>query len=141
MLKNLRRLLFLILFSGLFFFCKSNDLQGKKKNKQPTFIENKTSREVYNQDKSKILILNYSIHISPIITYNFKVVDSRTKKELKKGVFVGEKVEWLDNSTLKCTKHIGMIQKQDDRIPSSDNKKNTSNNYITVKINENKNLN
>jgi hypothetical protein len=135
MLKKTVQLFFLILFSGVFFFCKSNDIHEKKKDNQLTFIESKITKEVYNQDKSKLLMLSYVTHKSPIISYNFKVVDLKTKKVLKKGVFVGEKIEWLDATTLKCTKHVGMIQKEEDHILSPETEKKIAMNYIIIHIN------
>jgi hypothetical protein len=135
MLKKTVQLFFLTLFSGVFFFCKSNDIHEKKKDNQLTFIESKITKEVYNQDKSKLLMLSYVTHKSPVISYNFKVVDSKTKKVLKKGVFVGEKIEWLDAKTLKCTKHVGMIQKEEDHILSLETEKKTAMNYIIIHIN------
>jgi hypothetical protein len=135
MLKKTVQLFFLILFSGVFFFCKSNDIREKKKKNLLTFIESKITKEVYNQDKSKLLMLSYVTYKSPIISYNFKVVDSKTKRVLKKGVFIGEKIEWLDATTLKCTKHVGMIQKTEDHILSPETKKKTAMNYIIIHIN------
>jgi len=135
MLKKTLQLFILTLFSGLFFFCKTNNVHENKKDNQPTFQEIEITQKLHNQDKSKLLLLNYLKGVSPIITYNYKVVDTKTNKELKKGVFVGEKIEWLNLSTLKCTKHVGMIQKEDDNILLSETKNNTSINYITIKIN------
>ncbi|ARV06872.1 hypothetical protein BTO04_09335 [Polaribacter sp. SA4-10] len=133
MIKKTLQLFFLILVSGLFFFCKSNDIHEKKKDNQLTFIESEITKEVYNQDKSKILILNYVIHRSPVITYNFKVVDSKSKKVLKKGVFVGSKIEWKDNSTLKCFLHKGIVQKENEAF--SDRKNSKPNiDYIIIQI-------
>ena len=133
MLKKTLQLFILTLFSGVFLCCKAVNIYENKKERPPTFKESKITKELYNQDKSKLLILNYVINKSPIISFNYKVVDTKTKKELKKGVFIGEKIEWLGATPLKCTKHVGMIQKEDDRILFSEAKENR--NYITIKIN------
>jgi hypothetical protein len=135
MFKKTVQLFFLILFSGVFFFCKSNDIHEKNKDNQLTFIESKITKEVYNQDKSKLLMLSYVTNKSPVIRYTFKVVDSKTKKVLKKGVFAGEKIEWLGATTLKCTKYVGMIQKKEDHILSPGTKNKTAINYSIININ------
>lgn len=70
---------------------------------------------------------------NPIIIYAYKVIDVKSKKELKEGVFTGEKIEWLDNSTLRCTKHVGMIKKDDNQLLDGDTYNNV--NYITIKVN------
>ncbi|MGB0880575.1 MAG: hypothetical protein ACPGTO_08420 [Polaribacter sp.] len=134
MQKRRMQLLFLSLISSLFFFCKTNNVHHKgQENKEIITFESKEKTTViYNENKSKILILNYTTNKSPVITFKYQVVDATTKEELKKGVFIGEKIEWLDNTTLKCTPHIGMIQKQDDVILKDSTTKNTQ--YIIIKI-------
>ncbi|MFT4804761.1 MAG: hypothetical protein ACI9YE_001968 [Psychroserpens sp.] len=135
MLKKMMQLFLLILSSAVFFFCKSNDTHEKKKPNQLIFIESKITKEVDNPDKSKVSIFNYVTHKSPIRPYTFKVADSKIKKVLKKRVFVGEKIECLDATTPKCTKHVGMIQKKEDCIPSQETKKKIAINYSIININ------
>ena len=129
--KYILTLITIIVLSS-FINCKSKKIDKKE---EITFQEKQTVDEKYNQDKSKLLMLSYVTHKSPVISYNFKVVDSKTKKVLKKGVFVGEKIEWLDATTLKCTKHVGMIQKEEDHILSPETEKKTAMNYIIIHIN------
>jgi hypothetical protein len=135
MFKKIILLLFLVLFSSLFFFCKTNIVQKKEETKKEeiTFQEKQTVEEKYNQDKSKLLILNYVLNKNPVITFKYKVIDAQTKKELKKGVFTGQSISWLDKTTLKCMPHVGMIQKEDDLILDGEKKKTPT--YITIKIN------
>ncbi len=118
MLNKTIQLFFLMLVSSLFFFCKSNNVskQNTKNNQIITFQDKEITDKVYNQDKSKVLMLQYTSTKNPVITFKYQVVDVKTNKELKKGVFTGEKMEWLDNTTLKCTPHIGMVQKQSDEV-------------------------
>ncbi len=118
MLNKTIQLFFLMLVSSLFFFCKSNNVskQNTKNNQIITFQDKEITDKVYNQDKSKVLMLQYTSTKNPVITFKYQVVDVKTNKELKKGIFTGEKMEWLDNTTLKCTPHIGMVQKQSDEV-------------------------
>ncbi len=136
MLNKTIRLFFLMLISSLFFFCKSNQVNknnSKKKDEIITFNDHKVVKEIYNQNKSKLLILNYVTTKNPVITFNYQVLDVKTKKELKKGVFIGEKMEWLDESSLKCTPYIGMIEKENDVIIEENTPKKKR--YTTIKIN------
>ncbi|MFT5256671.1 MAG: hypothetical protein ACI8VJ_000563 [Polaribacter sp.] len=135
MFKKIILHLFLVIFSSLFFFCKTNIVLKKEeiKNEEITFQEKQTVDEKYNQDKSKLLILSSISNKNPVITFNYRVIDTQTKKELKKGVFIGQSISWLDKTTLKCMPYVGMIQKEDDLILDGE-KKNTPT-YITIKIN------
>lgn len=129
MIKNsLKISLFVILFP-FFSSCKtSNHTQHKKDTvvNTLTIIEKNNSTEIFNQEKTKLLILNYKVKMSPIITYYYKVIDFETKKELKNGVFMGTDLNWLDNSTLKGTPYIGMVRKESLESLSNDTKKNAS---------------
>jgi hypothetical protein len=135
MFKKIILHLFLVIFSSLFFFCKTNIVLKKEeiKNEEITFQEKQTVDEKYNQDKSKLLILSSISNKNPVITFNYRVIDTQTKKELKKGVFIGQSISWLDKTTLKCMPYVGMIQKEDDLI--LDGKKKNTPTYITIKIN------
>jgi len=100
--------------------------------KEVILEKNEKELKIYNEKKSKLLILRFSVNKSPVVTYNYQVIDVKTQKELKKGVFVGTKLEWLDNNTLKGTPHVGMVQKENDEI--LDKKTNRTPKYITIKI-------
>ncbi|MCG1034927.1 hypothetical protein [Polaribacter sargassicola] len=129
-----KQLFFIAILFISFFSCKTNKVHSKNKTDNKEIISEKNEKElkVYNEEKSKILILKFTINKSPIVTYNYQVIDVKTQKELKKGVFVGAKLEWLDNNTLKGTPHVGMIQKENDEI--LDENLNTKPKYITIKI-------
>jgi hypothetical protein len=129
--KYILTLITIIVLSS-FINCKSKKIDTKE---EITFQEKQTVDEKYNQDKSKLLILSYVFNRNPVITFNYRVIDTKTKKVLKKGVFVGEKIEWLDATTLKCTKHVGMIQKEEDHRLSPEKEKKTAMNYIIININ------
>jgi hypothetical protein len=135
MFKKIILLLFLVIFSSLFFFCKTNIVRKKEelKKEEITFKEKQMVDEKYNQDKSKLLILSYVFNRNPVIIFNYRVIDTQTKKELKKGVFTGQSISWLDKTTLKCMPYIGMIQKEDDLILSGESKNTPT--YVTIKIN------
>ncbi|PQJ68983.1 hypothetical protein [Polaribacter butkevichii] len=109
-----------------------NKNNSKKKDEIITFESHKIVKEIYNQNKSKLLILKYVEGKSPVITFNYQVIDVKTKRELKKGVFTGEKMEWLDESSLKCTPYIGIIEKENDVIIEENTP--TKKRYITIKI-------
>ena len=116
-------------------FCKAKDVNDHNVEKIKIIISKETTDKIFSFDKTKVLILTYKIDKSPIIKFNYQVIDTDTKKELKKGVFVGEKMEWLDATTLKCTKHVGMIQKEDDQILSPETKNKIIINYSIININ------
>jgi hypothetical protein len=126
----------LVVYSSLFFFCKSNtsNKEVPKKNTVVTFKEQEVTTQIYNDDKSMLLVLNYVIEKSPIITYSYKVIDLKTREELKKGVFIGQKIEWLDRSSLKCIHHVGMVRKEDDQLLLT-GKDRSNMNYTVIKIN------
>ena len=116
-------------------FCKAKDVNDHNVEKIKIIISKETTDKIFSFDKTKVLILTYKMDKSPIIKFNYQVIDTDTKKELKKGVFVGEKMEWLDATTLKCTKHVGMIQKEDDQILSPETKNKIIINYSIININ------
>lgn len=134
MQKKTLQFLFLTLASSILFFCKTNTVDNKNlDNKEAITLDNRVKRTLtYNENKTKILILNYTVNKSPVITFNYQVIDAKTKKEIKKGVFIGQKIEWLDNLTLKGTPHIGMIQKQGDEVFKDNVIIKTE--YITIKL-------
>lgn len=134
MQKKTLQLIFLVMISSLLLFCKSKKVNDDKMNDKDkiTITSKENTTKIYSEDKSKILILNFTTNTNPIITYNYKVIDAKTKLELKKGVFVGEKIEWLDNTSLKCTPHIGMIEKESNQVLEGNKSDNTQ--YIIIKI-------
>ena len=115
-MKNYYSCLFSLLLFGLL-SCKSINLDAKKQIKETviSFKQKEITREVYNQDKSMLLILKYTTLKSWPITFNYLVKDVRTSKELKKGTFSGEKIEWFNTLSLKCYHHIGMVKKDNNQ--------------------------
>lgn len=128
MLRKTFQLSFLIIVSSVFILCKT-----KKVKDEITFTSKEKTDEIHSEDKSKILILNYVLDKNPVITFNYQVIEAKTKEELLKGVFVGEKIEWLDNTSLKCKHYVGMIQKDNDQILEEN--KNDGAQYTIIKIN------
>jgi hypothetical protein len=125
--------LIIIIVLSTFINCRSKKID--KKEAVITFQIKENIKETYNKNKTLLLILRSKADGNLPITFNYKVVDSKMKKVLKKGIFVGEKMEWLDAKRLKCTKHVGMIQKEDDQILSQETKKKTATNYNIIDIN------
>ena len=115
----------IIIISSLFTFCKTKKVKDSSMDNQEEII--------FNANKSMMLILDYTLGKNPIITYSYQVIDAKTKKELKKGVFTGDKIEWLDNNTLKCTPYIGMTIRENDQVIEGSKNENVK--YITIKIN------
>ncbi|WP_439132056.1 hypothetical protein [Polaribacter sp.] len=130
-----KKLLVFTIICCSFIFCKTKKVNetNMQENKLTTTNKKITTDKVYNFDKSKVLILKYIVDKNPIIKYNYKVIDVKTQKELKEGVFTGDKIEWLDNNTLKCTPYVGMVKKDDDRVLENTTKNNV--NFITIKVN------
>ena len=128
-------IIFTIIISCLFAFCKTKKVKDSSMDNQEEiiFTIKKTTDSIYNANKSKILILEYTLDKNPIVTYSYRVIDAKTKKEFKKGIFTGDKIEWLDNNTLKCTPYIGMAIKESDQV--IEGTKNEKVKYITIKIN------
>ena len=134
-MSSKKTLIILTIISSLFVFCKTKKVDEYNVDQKDiiTSGSKKTTEKIYNNDKSKLLILEYTLNKNPIITYNYSVINAKTKEELKKGVFTGEKIEWLNNDTLKCTPYVGMIKKENDQILEKG--KDQKINYITIKIN------
>lgn len=134
-MSSKKTLIILTIISSLFVFCKTKKVDEYNVDQKDiiTLGSKKTTEKIYNNDKSKLLILEYTLNKNPIITYNYSVINAKTKEELKKGVFTGEKIEWLNNDTLKCTPYVGMIKKENDQVLEKG--KDQKINYITIKIN------
>ena len=122
-MNNITKIAVFFLFLCLFFNCKSKSVEKPKEENNITFSEKNVVKEIYNAKKSLLLILNFKSSMEQPTTFNYKVVDVSSKKTIKEGVFVGTKIEWLDNTTLKCFTYRGTIQKEED-----------SNNYTIIKI-------
>ena len=129
-MKNKIKIFFIIVITTLFASCKTKKLNN---NVIVNSNQNKTIDTVYNSDKSMILILDYFVTKNPIITYNYSVIDSKTKKELIKGVFTGDTIEWLNKDTLKCKPYVGMIKKESDVVLRKKQDQKTK--YITIQMN------
>lgn len=98
----------------IMFSCKSKDVS--KTNKEPiiTFNNKEIKEEIYNQEKSLLLVLNYTQDINPQKSINYKVLSTKTKEVIKQGTFVGLKLEWFTNNQLKGHLYQGMIEKESD---------------------------
>lgn len=117
-----KKLSFLLFFAitGTLFFCKSKQMDTKKEEEvKIVFPEKKVSKEIYNEDKTLILLLEYKVTQNPITTFDYRVVNAKTKQEVIKDTFTGVKIEWLTTTSLKCTKYVGMVQK--DGVEKSEN--------------------
>ncbi len=112
-MNNVIKITFFFLFSCLFFNCKSKTVKKPEEENKITFSEKNVVKEIYNAKKSMLLVLNYKSGMNQPITFNYKVLDLPSKEIIKTGVFIGNKIEWLDNTSLKCYEHTGMIQKED----------------------------
>lgn len=113
----------------VFFNCKSKKVDNKD-GIEITFKEKKVTKELYSPDKAKLLILDYLQSKSPLITFNYKVVDIKTKEVLISGTFSGIKMEWNDNNSIKGLKYVGMAEGDNDEILTKGNK--IENKNITV---------
>ena len=115
MISNTLHPLFLLLLV-LCCSCKSSSIDANRKTVKPTisFEEKELIKEIYSKDRSKLLILKYVAVKSPTTTYHYTVKELPSGKELKKGTFVGTKMEWSDANTLKGYLHVGMVKKEED---------------------------
>jgi hypothetical protein len=138
MLKPPIKIVSLIVLFNLFLGCTSipkasiSSRETSKDTPFVTFKKKEVTTQMYNDDTSMLLILKYTAAMTPVIMYRYEVVDVKTKEQLKKGVFRGKKVEWFDNFSLKCTHHVGMIQKEENPLLLEHHRNNT--NYTIIKI-------
>lgn len=119
----------IIMVSVVFFNCKSKKVDNKD-GIDITFTEKKVTKEFNSPDKSKLLILDYLQSKNPLITFNYKVVDIKTKEELISGTFSGIRMEWNDNKSIKGHKYVGMAEADNDEVLIEGNK--IKNKNITV---------
>lgn len=118
-------------FLVIVFSCKSTEVTNKK---EVSSIISKTisfNKETYNHNKSMLLVTSYKEDINPIKTIDYKVLDSKSKKVLREGVFVGMKLEWYTINQLQGHKYIGMVE-QDVGHLSKDNQKNKNITIINI---------
>ena len=97
-----------IIVIALFFNCKS-----KKMNLKGIPIEQnlkKVSKEILSPDKSKKLILSYMEDLNARKEFNYIVLNSKTKKELIRGSFIGLKMEWNNNKSIKGYLFQGIVR-------------------------------
>lgn len=120
----------LLLITLCMFNCKSKKMDKKE---NPIIHESAdVSKELYSPNKTMILTLNFKEDINPQKTFNYKVTKVKTKEEIIKGTFVGIKMEWLTNSTIKGYLFKGMIKNEKE----SNNSGNAdSDNYKIIKVN------
>ncbi|WP_445748879.1 hypothetical protein [Polaribacter sp.] len=98
-----------ILSICLYTSCKSNKIDTT--DKKEIVVQNNTIRkEIPSPDKSKILVLEYLDKLEIPISFNYKVIDSKSKKELISGVFSGVKMEWETNTTIKAFTYLGIVE-------------------------------
>lgn len=117
MLKKPLQILSLVIIFSSFLFCKTKKINDDMDNKDKiTFTNKEKTTQVYSQNKSKVLVLNYVLSKNPVITYNYKVIDAKTKEELISGAFSGIKMEWNDNESIKGYKYVGMAEGHGDEI-------------------------
>lgn len=101
---------FIVLVSTLF-YCKSKKMD---KNETPVIVNGKeVTKEILSPDKTKKLILTYTENINPRKNFSYKVLNTKTKKEILNGNFEGLKLEWNDNSSLRGHLYQGMISNDD----------------------------
>jgi len=70
----------------------------------------KVSKEILSPDKSKKLILSYMEDLNARKEFNYIVLNSKTKKELIRGSFIGLKMEWNNNKSIKGYLFQGIVR-------------------------------
>lgn len=107
----------------IFSCCKSKNLKTTKKN--PIFLQNEIKKVYDSPQKTKKLIITYSEDMNAVIKFNYNVLDLKSNKILRSGIFEGIKLEWNDDNSLKGYLHQGMVLS---------NGLNESNNYKIIKL-------
>ncbi|MEO9571090.1 MAG: hypothetical protein ABJH82_09605 [Polaribacter sp.] len=105
--------------------------KNQEEEKLVTFQEEKVIKKVYNQEKTLLLVLEYKVDGNLPTIFKYKVIDVKTKEVKKEGIFVGVKIEWYDNESLRCFVHKGIIEKTDNDLSKE---KEVRNDYIIIKI-------
>tara|TARA_B110000967_G_C18901647_1_gene575855 strand:+ start:5396 stop:5743 length:348 start_codon:yes stop_codon:yes gene_type:complete len=103
------------------FSCKSKEMVNNTKKSNLTFQNNIIENKSYNQDKTMLLVTSYKGDMQPRRTINYKVLNSKSKKILKEGIFIGMKLEWFALNQLKGYLYIGMTQKESDEVLQNKN--------------------
>lgn len=109
MLKKYLVVISSILSILLYTNCKSKKIETTD-NKEIVIQNNTIRKEIQSPDKSKILVLEFVDKLEIPISFNYKVIDSKSKKELISGVFSGVKMEWETNTTLKAYTYLGIVE-------------------------------
>jgi hypothetical protein len=112
----------LLIFTALTLVsCKSKEMVNNTKKSDLTFQLNIIENKSYNQDKTMLLVTSYKEDMQPRRTINYKVLNSKSKKILKEGTFIGMKLEWFALNQLKGYLYIGMTQKESDEVLQNKN--------------------
>ena len=93
-----------------FFNCKTKNIKDTE-NKEIVMQYKNILKEILSPDKSKILILEYVDKMEIPILFKYKVLDSTSKKELISGIFLGVKMEWEDDASIKAHSYIAIVEK------------------------------
>lgn len=105
---------YLVFISFILSICLYTSCKSKKidtTDKKEIVVQNNTIRkEIPSPDKSKILVLEYVDKLEIPISFNYKVIDSKSKKELISGIFSGVKMEWETNTTIKAFTYLGIVE-------------------------------
>ncbi|WP_211290317.1 hypothetical protein, partial [Polaribacter gangjinensis] len=94
----------------IFTNCKSKMIQTTDK-KEIVIQNNTIQKEIPSPDKSKVLVLEYVDKMEIPISFNYRVIDVQSKKELISGIFSGVKMEWETNTSIKAHSYIGIVEK------------------------------
>lgn len=129
----LKRVFFSLFLLYSVFSCKTKKMEVEKK-KDITFKENTViKKEVYNFDKTMVLVMEYTATKEPFKTINYQVLDSKNKEVKKKDTFLGTKMEWYTNNSLKAYIYRGTVKKDDTSL--LDSKDNENDNFKIITIN------
>lgn len=133
MISKISLPLFMFVLLTAMLSCKSKEVATKKENYNLTPQTKIIKKKTYNQDKSMLLVTRYKDDVNPRKKINYKVLDSKSKKTLKKGIFIGMKLEWFTVNQLQGHKYVGMVQQQNDE-DLLDDSKNGIKNIIVIDI-------
>jgi len=98
-----------LLIASVFISCKSKKMD-KKEDNQIVFQQQKINKEIYSPDKTKVLILSYLEDMNAITVFDYKIINSKTKKELISGKFTGIKMEWFTSESIKGYLYQGIVE-------------------------------
>ena len=100
-------------------------LKNLKTTKNPILFQNEIKKVLKSPQKTKNLIITYSEDINAVIKFNYNVLDLKSNKILKSGIFEGIKLDWNDDNSLKGYLYQGMVLS---------NGLNEPNNYKIIKL-------